>query len=79
MQPVLKVRKYGNVKKLNGQERKFSDFIAFKNIIEDDMKDTIGDPPTAVDLADRAWQKYGQTFLNICIKHKMDHGSMSVD
>jgi hypothetical protein len=66
------------LKKFNGQERKFTDFIAFKNIIEDDMKDNVDDPSTAAEFADRAWQKYGQRFLNICIEHKMNHGSMSV-
>jgi hypothetical protein len=39
--------------------------------MEDDIQDVFEDPSTIANYVNERWQKYGQKFLNLCIKYRI--------
>jgi len=40
--------------------------------MEDDIREVIDDASTILKYVEDKWQKYGQRFLDLCIKHNIN-------
>ena len=46
------------------------DYVQFKNIVTDAMRDRYDTEQDAIEYAESKWKLFGQDFLNACIEQK---------